>query len=342
MANHLSGQLAFNNLVKLAGAPWLRTPEELSGETNFYESEELFRMARAYGIETVRLDRYPGPGTFDYPVEAELWVGDRRLAWLPADPALVARGSVTSEVTGPLIYLPEVPEEQVQNLEMALAATPEQYRGAVALMWSHPRGAVFEALDRAGIGAVISFSSRERYLDPDQVVYASGSYAQGENLRLGLTVSWRQWSELMEDVQSGRAVTVRARAVVEQHPNRFETVYAWIPGTEPEEKGVVFTAHLFEGYVKRGANDDMGGPAIQLEILRALHHLIETGRLPQPRRTIHFIWPNEISGTYEFLAQDPELVDRLSVNINMDMVSEALRKNNGLFTMSETHWPGLS
>ena len=80
----------------------------------------------------------------------------------------------------------------------------------------------------------------------------------------------------------------------------------------------------------------MGGPAVQLEILRALHHLVETGQLPRPRRSIHFIWPNEISGTYEFIRRDPTLLDRLAININMDMVSEALRKNNSVLTMSET------
>ena len=336
LADEVSGQDAFNNMVKLAGAPWLRAPEELTGESNFYESEELYRMARAYGIETVRLDRYEAPGTFEYPVEGELWVDGRRLARIPADPALVASGSLTGEAEGPLVYVPQVPDDQVAMLQVAMAAAPDQYRGAVALMWTHPRGALFEALDEAGVRAVISFSSRERYFDPDQVVYSRGSYAEGENLRLGLTVSWRQWSELLEDVQSGQQLAVRARAVVEEHPDRFETVYAWIPGTEPDLPGVVYTGHLFEGYTKRGANDDMGGPAIQLEILRALHDLIEAGELPRPRRTLHFIWPNEISGTYEFLKRDPELLDRLAININMDMVSEALRKNNGLFTMSET------
>jgi len=53
LADEVSGQDAFDNMVKLAGAPWLRTPEELRGETNFYESEELYRMVLAYGIETV-------------------------------------------------------------------------------------------------------------------------------------------------------------------------------------------------------------------------------------------------------------------------------------------------
>ncbi len=335
-ANELSGQMAFDNMVKLAGAPWLRVPEELTGESNFYESEEIYRMARAYGMETVRFDRYEAPGTFAYPLEGDLWVQGRRVARIPADAALVASGTQTGEVEGRLVYIPDVSGDQIPDLEMAMAADPEQFMGAVALMWSHPRGALFEALDGAGVEAVISFSSRERYFDPDQVVYSRGNYGQGEHLRMGFTVSWRQWSEMLEDVQRGQEMPVKAKAVMATYPNRFETVYAWIPGTEPDLPGVVFTGHLFEGYTKRGANDDMGGPAIQLEIFRALHHLIETGQLPQPRRTIHFIWPNEISGTYEFLRRDPSLVEKLAININMDMVSEGLRNANSWFTMSET------
>jgi len=343
MANEISGQDAFNNMVRLAGAPWLREPGELTGETNFYESRELLRMVQGYGIETVRLDRYEADGTFTYPLEGDLWVDGRRVARIPGDPALIASGSQTGEAQGPLVYIPQVPDDQIPMLEMAISAGPDQYRGAVALMWTHPRGALFDVLDRAGLRAVISFNARERYLDPDQVVYSRGEYGAGENLTLGMTVSWRQWSELLEDVQAGAQLQVRARAVIEEHPDRYETVYAWIPGTEPELPGVVFTAHLFEGYTKRGANDNMGGPAIQLEILRSLHDLIRAGKLPQPRRTLHFIWPNEIGGTYEFLRRDPQLVDRLAININMDMVSEALRKNNGLFTMSETpaHLPSF-
>ncbi len=336
LANEISGQTAYNNLIKLAGAPWARTPQELTGATNFYEADELLRMARAYGVEDVRLDRYPAPGTFDYPAEGELWVGDRRIARIPADPALVASGSRTGEVTGPLVYVPDVPAEQIAGLQAELAALPERYRGAVALMWSHPRGAVFEALDKAGVKAVISFNARERYLDPDQVGYTGGSYAQGESLRMGFTLSWRQWTELLEDVQRGETPIVRARTVVQSYPGRFEAVYARIPGTEPELPGVIFTGHLFEGYTKRGTSDNMGGPAVQLEILRALHHLVSTGQLPRPRRTLHFLWPVEISGTYEFVKRDPALLEKLAININMDMVSEGLTRNNSVLTMSET------
>jgi len=333
LTNEISGQIAFNNMVKLAGAPWIRDSVELWED--FYESHEIYDMVRAYGIETVRLDEYPREGTFMYPTEGEFWIEQpesRLVARLGADVAMIAYGSQSSDVTGELIYVPPITAEAIGRMSQAHGS----FEGKVALMWSHPRGEVFEALDAAGVRAIIAFNARERYLDPNQVVYSRGNYSNGDNLTLGITVSWRQWSELLEDVERGIDLVVRLHARLVEVPDRFETVYAWIPGTEPDARGVIFTGHLFEGYTKRGTNDNMGGPAIQLEILRALNHLIETGQIQRPRRTISFLWPNEISGTYEFIKREEGLLDRLSININMDMVSENLRLNNSWLTMSET------
>ena len=333
-ANEISGQMAFNNLVKLAGAPWLRDPAEFGG--TFYEAQTLYDLVRGYGIDTVRLERHASPRTYDYPHEGELWVVEpekRLMARLGADAALVGGGSRTADLTGELVYLPPIGDEQAK--QMIAAGPQDRYTGRFALMWSHVRGDAARALDAAGIVGVVAFNSRDRYFDPNQVVYSSGGYADTTHVKLALNVSWRQWSELFEDLERGQKVVVRGRARVEQHQDRFDTVFAWIPGTEPDAKGIVFTGHLFEGYVKRGANDDMGGPTIQLEILRALSKLIAEGQLPRPRRSIYFIWPNEISGTYEFIKQTPGFADKLSININMDMSSEALRENNAWFTLSE-------
>lgn len=333
LANEISGQMAQNNQIKLAGAPWQRDPKEFT--STLYEAQTMYDLVRSYGIETVRLERHASPRTFDYPHEGESWMVEpekRLVARLGADAALVGGGSRTADSTGPLVYVGPLSEEQAKR---AVAATPDRYRGAWALMWSHPRDAVARVLDGAGVVGVIAFSSRDRYLDPNQVVYSSGPYAPLTNLKLAMNVSWRQWSELFEDLELGRKVVIRGRARVETYKDKFETVFAWIPGTEPDAKGVVFTAHLFEGYTKRGANDNMSGPPVQLEILRALSRLVASGDLPRPRRTIYFIWPNEISGTYEFIKQNPGFIDKLSVNLNMDMVGEALRKNNAVFTLSE-------
>ena len=333
IANEVSGQMAFDNEVRLAGAPWMRDKAEFTG--TFYEAQKIYDLVKSYGIETTRLERYPGTRTFDYPAEGELWVEKpekRLVARLGADAALVASGSGNADVTGELVYIAPLSPDEAKKMQAA--GPQEKYRGKIALMWSHANGEAAAALDAAGVQGVISFSSRERYFDPNQVVYGGGGYKKA-NLKFGMNVSWRQWSELLEDVLSGRAITLHAKTRIESYPDRFEAVYSWIPGTEPDAKGVIFTAHLFEGYTKRGANDDMSGCVVQLEVLRALNHLIASGALPKPRRTLYFLWPNEISGTYEFIKQHPGIADRWSINVNMDMVGEALRKNNGVFTMSE-------
>jgi len=330
LTNEISGQFIFNNEVLLAGAPWIRSNEEF--EDTFYESAKIYELVKSYGIETTELLRYDSNRTFDYPFEGEFWITapeKRLIARLGADAALIASGSQTADVTGQLIYIP-------QSVTADEIAGNAEYNGKIALMWTHARGDIAKALDNAGIQAVISFSSRDRYFDPDQVVYGSGAYSDGKNLKIGFSISWRQWSELMEDVEGGKKLTVRCKTRIEKKADKFESVYSWIPGTEPDKKGVIFTAHLFEGYTKRGSNDNMSGCVIQLEILRVLHKLIETGQLPQPKRNIYFIWPNEISGTYEFLKNNPELPDKLSININMDMCGEGLRINNSWFTMSES------
>ncbi len=346
-SNNISGQLIYNNLVFVEGAPWIRSQEELDG--TFRETQAMYDLVRSYGIENVRIDRSPGERTFSYPVEAEFWItspGKRLIARLEADPAMVANGSQSADVSGELIYLPPMNEEEA--MKMVDPANRDKYKGKIALMWSHARGNMASILDSAGITAVISFNSQERYIDPSEVIYSSGSYGRGKNLKTGITLSWRQWSELLEDVQFGTKLSARCKTVIEQRKDRFESVFSWIPGTEPDKKGIFFTAHLFEGYIKRGANDDSGGCMVQLEILRALNSLIESGEIERPKRNIYFLWPNEISGTYNFISRNPEILEKTGLNINMDMVTEGLRKNNALMTVNAapnylpTYYDGLA
>ena len=58
--------------------------------------------------------------------------------------------------------------------------------------------------DAHDVVPVIAFGAQDRYFDPNQVLYSSGSYKH-TTLKAGMTVSWRQWSELLEDLQRGQA-----------------------------------------------------------------------------------------------------------------------------------------
>ena len=73
-------------------------------------------------------------------------------------------------------------------------------------------------------------------------------------------------------------------------------VEAVLPGTEGNlAQDVMVTGHLQEEGTS--ANDDASGTANVLEIARALHRLIDEGRLPRPRRTMRFWWLTEISNS---------------------------------------------
>lgn len=334
LANEISGQIIYNNEIILTGAPWIRNIDEFSG--NLHESQKMVEIAKSYSIDTIRIDRFSREGEFDYPLEGEFWTlkpEHKLVARLEADAALIAGGSSTVDITGDLVYIP--PMDAEERKAWLKGRMEKEMAGKIALMWAHPRGEEAEALDAAGLRGVISFRAQDRYFDPDQVVYSSGSYGEKDNLQFGFTISWRQWSELLDDLEKNRNITVRCKTRIEKFPNKIENVFAWLPGTEPEKQGIIFTGHLYEGYTKRGANDNTSGCVVQMEILRALTKLIANGDLPQPRRTIYFLWPNEISGTYEHFVRHPGFTEKISSNINMDMVGEGLRKSNALFTMSE-------
>ncbi|MCP4724159.1 MAG: hypothetical protein GY863_03940, partial [bacterium] len=180
LTNEISGQMIYNNEVLLAGAPWIRDRAEFTG--TFYESQKIYDIAKDYGIETVSLERHArNNSTFDYPFVGEFWLLEpekKLIARLGADAALVARGSQTADIAGELIYIPPLSPEKIE--QMINAGVQPEYNGKIALMWSHARNDAAMALDAAGLKGVISFSSRDRYLDPNQVVYGRGSYS-GEN-----------------------------------------------------------------------------------------------------------------------------------------------------------------
>ena len=245
LANEISGQIIYNNEIMLAGAPWQREAKEF--KDTFYESRKIYELARNYGIETVKLIQYEKDGEFDYPVKGEFWILEpekRLIARQEADTALIARGSNNVDLSSTLIYIPPL-NNQTAKLWKETGSL-EKYQDKIALMWSHPNRTTAEALDAAGVKGVISFNSQERYFDPDQVVYSRGSYSDWKNLKFGFSISWRQWSELLEDVEGGEKITVRCQVKLDSYPDRFESVFSWIPGTEPDKPGIIFTAHLFD------------------------------------------------------------------------------------------------
>src|SRR5256885_90306 len=88
--------------------------------------------------------------------------------------------------------------------------------------------------------------------------------------------------------RTATSAAIRSIVKSEQVPNKQEVVHAEIPGDGSTTQEVAIGGHLFEGYIKQGANDDSSGCALTLEIGRTYLKLIDDGTLPKPKRTINF------------------------------------------------------
>jgi hypothetical protein len=162
---------------------------------------------------------------------------------------------------------------------------------------------------------------------PDQLrwisVPAVGTEDYEPTFAFGLSL--RQGVALRNRLQRAEA-PVMVRAVVDAGFDSAQGSEPWqvmvearIPGTEPGiAQDIMVTAHIQEE--KFSANDDASGSASILEIARALNRLIETGRIPRPRRDIRFWWVTEFSSQRQYFADHPDAHHRMWVNVNQDMV----------------------
>ncbi|MBA3270025.1 MAG: M28 family peptidase, partial [Acidobacteria bacterium] len=104
-----------------------------------------------------------------------------------------------------------------------------------------------------------------------------------------------------------------------------------IPGTARADERVVLVAHLQEP----GANDNASGSATLLAVALALRDAIAAGAIPAPRRTITFMWLDEIRGSDEWIQQDPARAGRVVAMMSLDMTGQDTAKTGGTFLIEK-------
>ena len=110
--------------------------------------------------------------------------------------------------------------------------------------------------------------------------------------------------------------TARGCVRSEFYDSSIENVMTFLLGQTEEE--VLITAHLC--HPRSSVNDNVSGAACAMEAMRVLHEQIEKGSLPKPRRGIRMLLIPEFTGTYAYLASEPERAAHTAAAINADMV----------------------
>ncbi len=137
----------------------------------------------------------------------------------------------------------------------------------------------------------------------------------------------KQWEAFQTGGMAEPYVKARAYVDSEFFDGTFQVVEAEIAGKG--EEAVVAAAHLC--HPVSCANDNASGSAVLLEVVRVLKKLIGEGKLPQPRRTLRFIWGPEFLGTEAYLKRIGEKVSAIKGAVNLDMVGGMPEKTGAAF-----------
>ncbi len=328
--NEASGDLAFQNEMALAGVYRNRQPEEYA--KGYFEPQFILAKLKEYGITNARIIDLPTRSPLTWDAESgELWIvspNKRKIADLKEVPASLCSGSASLDLTGDLVYVgPGGSETDYAGKDV---------KGKFVLVNGSPGRAQRIAVEKLGAIGVIGYSSSHPEFDPDEVGWNSISNAEGMKPALGFMVSTRQGNDLRDMLERGAKIQVRGVAKTQMVPAKDQMVEAVLPGAVYPEEELVFTAHLFEGVTKQGANDNISGCVSILETARVLKKLMDDGTIPPLKRTVRFLFVPEMSGTMAFLRLYPEIARRFFANINQDMVGEGLIMNQSVFELVQS------
>jgi hypothetical protein len=330
--NEASGDLALQNEILIAGVNRNRKSEEYA--SGYFETAFLIEKLREYGITDARIIDLPtsGPKTWDAE-SAELWLtkpAKRKIADLRDIPACLCSGSSDADVTAELVYVgPGFRDSFYEGKDL---------KGKIALVNGFPGSAQALAVEKYGAVGLIGYGSSHPEFDPDQVGWSGVRSGEKNKPTFGFMISTRQGNELRDQLERGVKIEVRAVVKAQMVPYKEQMVEALIKGTDLAEEELVFTAHLYEGLTKQGANDDISGCVSILETARVLKKLIADGKIPPLRRSIRFLFVPEIEGTIAYLKKFPEIGKKFFANINEDMVGESLARNRSYFSCVQTPW----
>jgi len=187
------------------------------------------------------------------------------------------------------------------------------------------------AVLKHGAAAVVVFLDDDRAKEyPDMLAY-TGMWPTTEELdgvTFGFNISNRQGERLRDMLMDGERVVLSGKASgIGLEPYFMDAVVARIPGTDPSGEELIICGHL--DHPKESANDNGSGSGAMLDIARALRELIDTGRMPQPKRSIRLLWIAEFYGIMAYVDAHPELTGpdlggRFLAGMNLDMVGENL------------------
>lgn len=240
--------------------------------------------------------------------------------------AHLAEGSVTSDVTAQLVWVGRGSEADLDSSRVA---------GKIVVTEGN-MSTVHASAVRLGAVGIVAYSTSRALIDPIHIPNAGIRETKGAPLTFGFWLSPRAGMQLRDRLLKGEEIIVHAMVESSREEAVIHAPECVIEGTDPNAGEVLLVAHLLEGYVKLGANDNLSGSAVLLETARMLNLLIKQGRIPRPTRSIRFVVGDEFIATIPWAQANRDILNKTLVAINHDMVGIRLKDNNSFYDLHRT------
>ena len=333
--------------AEISGSAAKRTVQSLSvhhrmrGSQGFNAAADLIRdRLSAYGLKSAEIIALPADGKIFYGTQrsrpawnasfAELWeqkqadgqwVDAERVASWADQPITLAQDSVSGSANAELI-------------DVGSGASETDYagkavRGKLVLISGQPEAAAGLAVTKYGAAGIISWAQNQKqaWWGEDESLIRWGHLDTWKDPAFAFMVAPARARAWQERLRKGEVVQLRARVEAGRTVGQYRIPTAVIPGRD-RSKEILFSCHL--DHPSPGANDNASGCSGVLEVARSLNRLIAQGRLPQPERSLRFIWPCEIECTIALLNARPEFASRTLATIHLDMIGGDTEKTKSI------------
>jgi hypothetical protein len=338
LRNEANGAAPYENLRYLTRLHRVPATTEYDQAAKFIE-----QRAREYGLANVQSEQFAIDGKTSYGlmrsyfawdvVEGRLWevspqhllIGD----W-STDPIRLADYSRTADVQTNLVDVGNGAHDQDYS--------GKDVRGKIVLADGVLARVQALAIGKYGAVGIVSDMPNQTtaWSGLDKTVIRWGHLDARQSAGFAFMISRQTAEAFRTRLQAGENILLSAKVNARVGAGHWTVVSAIIPGTDAKAGEVVYSCHL--DHQRPGANDNGSGCVAILESARVLAHLIESGALPRPRRTLRFVWGPEVEGTMAYLSQHPEIRTQLRANIHMDMVGGDFFKNKSVFHVTATPW----
>jgi hypothetical protein len=154
-------------------------------------------------------------------------------------------------------------------------------------------------------------------------------YKDSVNQKWAIMLSYQAKEKIKSALEKGTVyVTVKTETKI--YDSEELTIVANARGTTLPDERFVFSAHVQEP----GANDNATGVGALAEIARTTAELI-TQKKFSPKRTITFLWGDEIISTARYISDDSARAKGIKWGLSLDMVGEDVVKTGGSFLIEK-------